>query len=117
MSDTSIRSAADDGLPTVPVANLALYELQKPFIQPLLRLCRFSNTALDTLFYDVGALTTALLCQGHRNRHRRSEQFWHRARHPLQMLYLTAATNPSGSIIVVDAQLAPYVRKPFLEMG
>ena len=64
MSDTSIRSAADDGIPTVPVANLALYELQKPFIEPLLRLCRFSNTALDTLFYDVGALTTALLAKG-----------------------------------------------------
>ena len=116
MSDTSIRNAADDGLPTVPVANLALYELQKPFIEPLLRLCRFSNTALDTLFYDVGALTTALLAKGTAIDTGVASNS-HRVRHPLQTLDLTAATNPSGSIIVVDAQLAPYVRKPFLEMG
>jgi hypothetical protein len=32
------------------------------------------------------------------------------------MLDLTAQSNPSGSIIVVDANLAPYVSKPFLDM-
>jgi len=32
------------------------------------------------------------------------------------MLDLTAQSNPSGSIIVVDANLAPYVSKPFLGM-
>ena len=39
-------------------SNLELYNLQKPFVEPMLRLCRLSNTALDALFYDVGALTT-----------------------------------------------------------
>src|ERR1700675_1013811 len=38
------------------------------------------------------------------------------APHPLATLDLTAATNPSGSLIVVDSNLAPYVRKPFLDM-
>src|ERR1700730_17307199 len=39
--------------------NLALYELQKPFVEPLLRLFRLTNTALDALCYDVGVLTRA----------------------------------------------------------
>src|SRR4030081_3105628 len=43
--------------------NLTLYELQKPFVEPMLRLCRLTNTALDVLFYDVSALTKALLAQ------------------------------------------------------
>ena len=38
------------------------------------------------------------------------------SRHPLQVLDLSAATNPSGSIIIVDAQLALFVRQPFEDM-
>jgi hypothetical protein len=34
--------------------NLALYELQKPFVEPVLRWCRIWNTIFDGLFYDVG---------------------------------------------------------------
>jgi hypothetical protein len=64
MSETSIRNSASGSLPTAPADTLALYELQKPFVEPLLRLCRFTKTALDTLFYDVGALTAALLAKG-----------------------------------------------------
>jgi hypothetical protein len=44
--------------------NLALYEVQKPFIEPILRSWRLWNTTFDTLFYDVGLLTTALLTKG-----------------------------------------------------
>jgi len=95
--------------------NLALYELQKPFVEPMLRLCRLTNTALDALFYDVGALTTTLLAQrilintGAPSNAAASG-------HPLQTLDLSAATNPSGSVIVVDAQLPPFVRPPFRDM-
>jgi hypothetical protein len=45
-------------------ADLALSELQRPFVEPLLRCFRFANTLLDTLFYDVGALTSALMARG-----------------------------------------------------
>ena len=38
------------------------------------------------------------------------------SQHRFAMLDLTAQSNPSGSIIVVDANLAPYVSKPFLDM-
>ena len=44
--------------------NLALYEVQKPFIEPALRWGRLWNTTLDILFYDVGVLTSALLAKG-----------------------------------------------------
>jgi hypothetical protein len=36
---------------------------------------------------------------------------------PAADAHLTAATNPSGSIIVVNANGAPYVGEPFLDMG
>ena len=116
MSNTSVRDTAGGRQPTAPDDHLALYELQKPFVEPLLRLCRLTNTALDTLFYDVRALTAALLDERHGHRHRHAGQFRFRET-SFASARSDAATNPSGSIIVVDTQLAPYVRKPFLEMG
>src|SRR5450755_2415075 len=62
MSDaTSPPTAA--ALSPAAAGNLELYELQKPFVEPMLRLCRLGNTALDAMFYDVGALTEKLLAQ------------------------------------------------------
>src|SRR5438552_1454360 len=50
--------------PSVSSGDLAIFELQKPFVEPMLRMCRLTNTALDILFYDVGVLTAALLAKG-----------------------------------------------------
>ena len=95
--------------------NLALYEVQKPFVEPLLRWCRLWNTALDGLFYDVGLLSVALLARGAVvDTEVPANSNW--SQHRFAMLDLTAQSNPSGSIIVVDANLAPYVSKPFLDM-
>jgi hypothetical protein len=38
----------------------ALYELRKPFVEPMPRMFRLINTVLDIIFYDVGVLTHAL---------------------------------------------------------
>ena len=57
-------SAAQATHNAVSPENLALYEAQKPFVEPLLRWCRLWNTALDGLFYDVGLLSVALLARG-----------------------------------------------------
>jgi len=38
------------------------------------------------------------------------------SRHPLAILDLTAQTNPSGAVIIVDTNLPTFVRKPFLDM-
>src|SRR5262249_32962495 len=95
--------------------NLALYDLQKPFVEPMLRLCRLTNTALDILFYDVSVLTAALLEKG-TTIDTGMPANTVSAAHPLQKLDLNAATNPSGSVIIVDASLAPFVSAPYLDM-
>jgi hypothetical protein len=118
MPDPSLPEVAAH--PTAPASlspqNLAMYELQKPFVEPMLRMFRLTNTALDVLFYDVGVLTAALLEKGTAIDTGAASRSGSSAQ-PLQTLDLTAATNPSGSIIVVDANAAPYVRAPFLDMG
>jgi hypothetical protein len=109
------RSGAQAINNAVSPENLALYEVQKPFVEPLLRGWRLWNTALDCLFYDVGVLSAALLARGAVvDTEVAANANWSRRR--FAILDLTAQSNPSGSIIVVDANLAPYVYKPFLDM-
>jgi hypothetical protein len=96
-------------------ANLALYELQRPFVEPVLRCFRFANTLLDTLFYDVGVLATALMARGIKINADEPSNL-SSSRHPLAILDLTAQTNPSGAVIIVDPNLPPVVREPFLDM-
>ena len=100
---------------TVSPENLALYEIQKPFIEPFLRWGRLWNTTLDILFYDVGVLTAALSAKGSLI-DTRAPTNSNSPRYPFANLDLSAQSNPSGSIIVVDSNLAPYVYKPFLGM-
>ena len=109
-------SASQEISSAVSPENLALYEVQKPFIEPVLRWGRLWNTTLDILFYDVGVLTSALLAKGmviNAGAPVNSGS----PTHPLATLDLTAQSNPSGCIIVVDSNLAPYVCKPFLKMN
>ena len=77
----------------------------------MLRLCRIGNTALDALFYDVGALSTRLWAQ-----HTVVNTETLDADRPWRTLDLSAATNPSGSIIIVDASLPGYVAQTFPDM-
>ena len=95
--------------------NLKLYELQKPFVEPLLMLCRAFNTTLDTAFYDIDVLKTELAARG-----RTVGTGWPAntalSTKPTDVLDLSAITNPSGSVIIVDANRAPYVGLPFTDM-
>lgn len=95
--------------------SLAFYEVQKPFIEPILRTCRLWNTTFDTLFYDVGLVTAALFMKNTLVA-TAARANSNPPRHPFTLLDLNAQSNPSGSIIIVDANLAPYVHKPFLDM-
>jgi hypothetical protein len=107
-ADSNIQtSGAHDG-------DLALYELQKPLVEPLLRMFRMTNTALDMLFYDVGAFTAAMFRHGAvvDTRIPAEQGGGAGARNPLlNRLDLGALTNPEGAILVVDAQRAPYVER------
>lgn len=102
-------------LPALSPANLALFEMQKPFAVTALTLCRAFNTALDLAFYDVNRLEAALKERG------RTIDSGIPTNSPSPakgktVLDLTALINPSGSVIVVDANLAPYVREPYTDM-
>jgi hypothetical protein len=107
-ADSTMRApGADD-------SDLALYELRKPLVEPLLRMFRMTNTALDMLFYDVGAFTAAMFKHGTvvDTRIATEQGGGSAARNPLlNRLDLGALTNPEGSILVVDAQRPPYVER------
>jgi hypothetical protein len=81
--------------PTTNVAELPLnaFELPKWLIEPALRSCRFFNTALDFIFYDVPTLSVRL------------------AEKDVSLLHLDAATDPEGSLLLIDAATAPSVQK------
>jgi len=113
MPNTSASQAISTA---VSPENLVLYEVQKPFIEPVLRWGRLWNTALDILFYDVGVLTSAILARGTVIDTGAPVNPGSSTR-PLATLNLTAQSNPSGCIIVVDSSLAPYVCRPFLKMS
>jgi hypothetical protein len=108
-----------DASSSPPAGILALFELQKPFVEPVLRTSRFTNTLLDFVFYDVWVLTAQLLARGEVVITQKSSNV-PSTPHPFGFLDLSAMTNPSGSIIVVDTRLAPYARlfpdmKKFIE--
>jgi hypothetical protein len=109
------NTSASRAIHAVSPENLTLYEVQRPFIEPFLRWGRLWNTTLDILFYDVGVLMAALSARGTLI-DTEAPTNSNSPRYPLAALDLTAQSNPSGSIIVVDSNLAPYVYKPFLDM-
>ncbi|SHJ30291.1 hypothetical protein SAMN05444159_0247 [Bradyrhizobium lablabi] len=114
MSDAAPpQSAAASSL--AAYGNLKLYDLQKPFVEPMLQLCRLTNTALDALFYDVGALATTLLAQGIDINTGASCDDGTSPRPP-KTIDLSAATHPSGSIVIVDAKLRGLISDWFLDM-
>jgi len=116
MPATSPGPVHDTAVPSpASIGSLAAYELPKAFVEPMLRMLRGANTALDILFYDVGVLTKALSVKGQTVKTAAAANA-PAAPHPLRTLDLSALTNPSGSVIVVDANLAPYVRPPFCKM-
>ena len=43
---------------------MCMFERKEPLVEPMLRLCRIFNTALDVMFYDVNVLTAALAAKG-----------------------------------------------------
>ncbi len=116
MPDAPSIQPRDQGeIAPLSTGGMAIYELQKPFVESMLRMCRLSNTALDILFYDVGRLTSALLARGETIKTGATANSASTP-HPLESLNLSALANPSGSVIVVDANLPRYVRPPFLQM-
>src|SRR5882757_7297953 len=111
MSNNSNTIPTGDQSGNIPTPDLTLYELQKPFVEPMLRMCRFTNTALDVLFYDVGKFSAAMLARGSTIDTRECSNSAQVSKPPLEHLDLSAITNPEGSILVIDADAPPYVTR------
>jgi hypothetical protein len=115
VSENIHSPTADDRPEAAGGGDLALYELQKPLVEPLLRMFRMTNTALDILFYDVGAFAAEMLKRGSvvdTRIHSDTAADAGATHNPfLSRLDLGALTNPEGSILVVDASQPPYVER------
>ena len=114
----------------VPVdEGLAIFDVPRAVVEPLLRSLRMANTAADMVFYDVGVLWQSLVAHGvalsteiaaaREARPAHVAAFRAMGRH---VLNLSAETDPEGVILVVDAQQAPFVERyadirEFLQRG
>jgi hypothetical protein len=91
---------------------LSWFEMPRASVEPLVRLLRLTNTALDVAFYDVNALIADLHSHGlsvvtspEEGKMLRSDAM----AGALRTLDLDALSNPEGSILVVNAKGPSYV--------
>ena len=78
------------------------YELPAWLVEPAVRSCRLFNTALDFIFYDVPALRAAL-AEKDAPMEARGEK------PPSRIIDFDALSDPEGSLLLIDANTAPYV--------
>lgn len=83
---------------------LGLFELPALWVEPAVRTCRYVNTLVDEIFYDVPGLQAefarhdaAMLAAGEKP--------------PSRIADLDARLNPEGSLLLIDAATAPYVHR------
>jgi hypothetical protein len=94
-----------DNLPTQSERSfLNLFEPPAAFIEPAVRACRLFNTALDNIFYDVPTLAAQLAEKDAPMRARG-------AKPPSRIVQFDALSDPEGSLLLIDANTAPYVHK------
>jgi hypothetical protein len=97
---------------------LAIYDVPRAVVEPLLRSLRMYNTAADALFYDVCVLWRQLFARGvmvstdiaaaGSPQRANLAAFRAMAEH---VVNLSALTDPEGVILVVDARQAPFIER------
>jgi len=91
-----------DNLPTQSERSfLNLFEPPPAFIEPAVRACRLFNTALDNIFYDVPTLAAQLA----------EKDATRGEKPPSRIVQFDALSDPEGSLLLIDANTAPYVHK------
>ncbi|MCA1471191.1 hypothetical protein I6F09_25330 [Bradyrhizobium sp. IC3195] len=83
---------------------LNLFEPPPQLIEPAVRACRLFNTALDIVFYDVATLAAQLAEKDASVRAREEKP-------PSRIVQLDALSDPEGSLLLIDANTAPYVHR------
>jgi hypothetical protein len=97
---------------------LAVFDVPRATVEPLLRSLRMVNTAADAVFYDVGVLWRSLFAEGVTistaiaaaapPRRANVAAFQAMAAH---VINLSALTDPEGVILVVDAHHEPFIER------
>ena len=97
---------------------LAVFDLPRAAVEPLLRSLRMVNTAADAVFYDVGVLWRQLFALGVRvstaidaTAPAWQTQIAALQAMPAHVVNLSALSDPEGVILVVDAQRAPFIER------
>jgi len=94
-----------DNLPTQSERSfLDLFEPPPQLIEPAVRACRLFNTALDIIFYDVPTLAAQLAEKDAPMRAREEKP-------PSRIVQFDALSDPEGSLLLIDANTAPYVHR------
>jgi hypothetical protein len=106
----AMAEGIDDGL--------AVFDVPRAAVEPLLRSLRMVNTAADAVFYDVGVLWRQLFARGIRVSTAINAaapagraQFAAFQKMAAHVVNLSAVTDPEGVILVVDAQHAPFIER------
>jgi hypothetical protein len=90
--------------PPIPSDPLKSFELPRPLVEGAVRACRGFNNLLDAIFYDVPTLTSDLLRKD--TAVRASGQ-----KPPSRIIDFDALCDPEGSLLLIDANTAPYVHR------
>lgn len=94
-----------DNLPTNSERSvLHLFEPPPHLIEPAVRACRLFNTAVDIIFYDVSTLIAQLAQKDAPVRTREKTP-------PSRIIQFDALSDPEGSLLLIDANTAPYVHR------
>ncbi len=109
-TEVRVAESVDEGL--------AIYDVPRAVVEPLLRSLRMYNTAADALFYDVCVLWRQLFARGvmvstdiaaaGSPQRANLAAFRAMAEH---VVNLSALTDPEGVILVVDARQAPFIER------
>jgi hypothetical protein len=96
---------------------LALFEVPRAVVEPLLRSLRMVNTAADAVYYDVGVLWLRLFTRGvtiSTSVASPVPAWGNRAALQAMMTHivnLSAVTDPEGVILVLDAHRPPFIER------
>ena len=80
------------------------WELPAFLVRPAVMACRYFNTALDSIFYDVPSLRTDFAALD-------ADMAAAGKKLPSRIIEFDALSDPEGSLLLIDATTAPYVHK------
>jgi hypothetical protein len=98
---------------TATAAPLSIYEAPRSAAESMVRALRAGNTLFDALFYDVGVFAARMLARGWLVDADSQPAWLAPAGTGPGEISLSAATDPEGTILIIDAQRSPCILHRF----